>query len=158
MNPLFDPWGIKSFLDGFTAQTRRRGAHQYAAGAVIDVACVQPNRLFAAVVRDTQEYLVGFEYDAKARSWSSECACPKMYECKHAYAAMLALQANAQELSQATTRARVNDGAKLKSKLKTDAAPAREQMQPPLSPLSTALTEASGRKLNRAETDYVQRI
>jgi len=74
MNPLFAASEIQSFLNSFPFKSRRRGARQFATGAVIDVACVEPNRLFAAVVRDTQEYLVGFEYNASARSWSSECA------------------------------------------------------------------------------------
>src|SRR5438128_11287012 len=160
MNPLFATSEIQSFLDSFPYKSRRRGKQYFAGGAVIDAACVEPDREFAAVVCDGQEFEVTLDYDAKTRSWFAECTCPLMFDCKHAYAAMLALQADAPRLSSPAKPARDKSGAgpKAKSASKRAAAPAREEPQPPPSPLSTALTQALGRKLNRVEADYVRRI
>src|SRR5712671_1196861 len=99
MNPLFAPSVIQSFLDSFPAQTRRRGQRYFAEGAVIDKAGLSADNRFTAVVRGCEDYVVTLEYDAESRSWIAECTCPMEHECKHAYAAMLALRANSHRLS-----------------------------------------------------------
>src|SRR5947207_3782268 len=90
MNPLLDTANIQLFLDRFPNKTRRRGKHYFADGAVTRVACVEPGRTYSAVVRGSEDYELTFDYD-EAVGWSADCTCPMMEECKHAYAAMLAL-------------------------------------------------------------------
>jgi len=99
MNPLLATAEIQFFLQTFPSASRRRGKHYYQDGTVMQLACVEADRLYSAVVRGGEDYEVGFEYDPLTRSWSAECTCPVGSECKHIYAAMLALQANAAKLS-----------------------------------------------------------
>ena len=98
MNPLFAISEIQSFLGSFPSKSRRRGKHYFAANAVAEVICVKPDREYAALVSGGEDYEVAFEYDPDDHSWAAECTCPVTYECKHIYAAMLALQANAAKL------------------------------------------------------------
>ena len=158
MNPLLANSEIQSFLDGFAAKSRRRGKHYFEDGAVISVTCVEIDRKYAAVVHRGADYAVAASYDPEARRWSAACDCPVMRGCKHAYAAMLALQANASELSAPPTESDAKPGRRKKAKAKTAAVRLQEEPQPPASPLSAALGQALGRKLNPAEVDYVQRV
>ena len=107
------------------------------------------------MVRGGEDYEVIFEYDPDSQSWSAECTCPMVYDCKHSYAAMLALRTNPSKLSAPAPSGRAKSGAKPKGKSKNAVAPAREEPQPPPSPLSTALTQALGRRLDHAEINYV---
>ena len=158
MNPLLDDHGIQSFLNTFPSKSRRRGKHYFADRAVIQVACIEPDRKFAAVVRGSEDYGVTFDYDAGARSWSAECTCPVMEDCKHAYAAMLALKINALKLSAPSPVSSAKPDARKKTKVKPVAVTLREEPQPPPSALSTALTQRLGRKLNAAEGGYVRNV
>src|SRR6266404_542573 len=158
MNPLLATAEIQSFLDHFPNKSRRRGRHYFADGAVVEVVCLVPDRQFGAVVSGSQDYEVVFDYDAEARRWLAECTCPMSEDCKHAYAAMLALQANASKLAAPLPPASAKPGVKKKAKAKATILRLREEPQPPASALSTALTQALGRKLNRSEVDYVQRV
>ncbi len=158
MNPLLVPSEIQSFLDSFPSQSRRRGKHYYADRAVISVACVEPERKFKAVVRGSEDYEVTFEYDAADEPrWDAECTCPIMFECKHAYAAMLALSANATKLS-AAPPALNGKSSGSKKKTKTVEVTLKHERQPPASALSVAMSQALGRSLNREETWYVQLV
>src|SRR5439155_17761167 len=124
--------------------------------AVREVLCIKTDRQYAALVDGGQEYEVVFDYDPQTHCWSVECTCPVTFECKHAFAAMLALQANAAKLSVAEPV----PGAKpnRKGKEKHIALTLREEPQPPSSALVSALTQALGRKLARIEIDYIQQI
>src|SRR6266566_984653 len=158
MNPLLATSEIQSFLDHFPNKSRRRGKHYFADGAVVRVACIEPDRQFLAVVSGSRDYEEAFEYEAEARCWLAECTCPMSEDCKHAYAAMLALQANASKLAAPPAVSGAKPGIKKKAKGKTAIVQLREEPQPPASALSTALTQALGRKLDRLEVDYVQRV
>src|SRR5437660_6051262 len=99
MNPLLLSSEIQSFLESFPSKSRRRGRHYFADQAVREVLCIKTDRQYAALVDGGQEYEVVFDYDPQTHCWSVECTCPVTFECKHAFAAMLALQANAAKLS-----------------------------------------------------------
>ena len=156
MNPLFSTAEIQSYLDRFPKQSRRRGHHYYRDHAVAQVSCVEADRKYAAVVSGSEDYELTFEYDAEAHQWEAECTCPVSFECKHIFAAMLALQANAAKLAAPQPVPSAKPGRK-KTKAQPVAVQLREEPQPPASPLATALTRALGRKLEPAEADYVQR-
>lgn len=151
MNPLLNDAAIELFLNSFPSKSRRRGKHYYTDHAVLEMSCLEQDRKYEALVRGSKDYQVVLEYDAAA-GWDAECTCPLGFECKHAFAAMLALRANAGLLSSPA-----NANSKRK-KAKQTVKVVREEPQPPASPLCTALTRAIGRKLNREEVDYVQRI
>jgi len=155
MNPLFAISEIQSFLGSFPSKSRRRGKHYFAANAVAEVICVKPDREYAALVSGGEDYEVAFEYDPEDHSWAAECTCPVTYECKHIYAAMLALQANAAKLCESKL---ANGKSSRKARQKPATVTLRSAPQPPASPLSTALTQSLGRMLDRTEVDYVQRI
>lgn len=158
MNPLLNSTKVQSFLDSFPSKSRRRGKHYFADGAVLDVMCVEPDRKFSAVVRGNDDYAVTFDFNVETNSWSSQCTCPMVRDCKHGYAGMLALRANAPKLSSAPAAPKANAGAKRKKKAEVKPVAVRAEPQPPPSPLAMAVTEALGRKLVRNETDYVQRV
>ena len=61
MNPLLAASEIQSFLDHFPNKSRRRGKHYFADGAVVRVACIEPDRQFLAVVSGSRDYEVAFE-------------------------------------------------------------------------------------------------
>ena len=156
MNPLLATAEIQEFLEAFPSASRRRGKHYYQDGTVMQLACVEADRLYSAVVRGGEDYEVSFDYDAVTRSWEAECTCPVGFECKHAFAAMLALQANAAKLSAPAPVAPVKRSRK--KKVEPTVVTLRETPQPPPSPLFTALRQALGRSLAEAEVDYVQRV
>jgi len=85
--------GIERFLALVSVQTRQRGRDYFAAGQVLELKCVEPDYLYAAVVRGGADYEVGLEF--ADRVWVSKCSCPMHYDCKHTVAAMLDLQRRA---------------------------------------------------------------
>lgn len=151
MNPLLNSASIESFLNSFPSQSRRRGKHYYADGAVVEVSCLEQDVRYGAVVRGSEDYQVEVDYDP-VDGWYAECTCPEEYECKHIYAAVLALRVNAARLSAPAPKTK--GGRKAKQPVKV----IREEPQPPASALTSAMTGALGRKLDREEVDYVQRI
>ena len=54
--------GIERFLAIVPAQTRKRGLHYQAGGMVVTFECVEPDHLYAAVVRGGEDYEVGLEF------------------------------------------------------------------------------------------------
>ncbi|HET7626085.1 MAG TPA: hypothetical protein VFM25_12550, partial [Verrucomicrobiae bacterium] len=64
--------GIERFLDVIPAQTRKRGRDYQANGHVIELECVEPDHLFAAIVRGSKDYRVGLEYSEN--HWFSDCS------------------------------------------------------------------------------------
>ena len=154
MNPLLITSEIQRYLDNFPSQSRRRGKRYYADGAVLEVTCIEPDCRFAAVVRGRADYEVSFEYDPEQQSWLEECTCPMGYDCKHAYAAMLALQGQAAALSAPAPVAK----GKRSRKPKTKSITLQERPQPPTTALTAALTQALGRKPQDVEADFVRLI
>jgi hypothetical protein len=78
--------GIERFLALLPAQTRQRGRSYHASGNVLEFECVEPDHLYAAVVRGGEDYEVGLEFSES--EWASDCSCPMQYDCKHVVAAM----------------------------------------------------------------------
>ena len=156
MNPLLATAEIQAFLESFPSAIRRRGKHYYQNGTVTELACLEPDRQYSAVVCGSAEYEVGFDYDPETHSWSAECTCPVGYECKHAYAAMLALRANAATISAPRPAAPAKRSGRKKAGPTT--VTLREAPQPPTSSLSTRLRQALGRSLSHAEAEYVRRV
>ena len=85
---------IERFLELVPVQTRQRGRGCHASGNVLELECVEPDHLYAAVVRGGEDYEVGLEFADK--EWASDCSCPMQYDCKHVVAAMLELRQRAQ--------------------------------------------------------------
>ena len=154
MNPLLDESGIQTFLRSFPSASRRRGQQYFANRAVEEVSCVIPDAQYLARVRGTEDYVVEFEYDQDNQTWYAECSCFIGYECKHAYAGMLALKLNAANLTGFTGN---ENGRRKKQKVKTVTLE-RETPQPTPSPLATALAQGLNRKLSQRETDYVRML
>jgi SNF2-related domain/Helicase conserved C-terminal domain/SWIM zinc finger len=154
MNPLLATADIQVFLDSFPSASRRRGKFYYQDGMVTELACVEPGSIYAAAVLGSQAYGVSFEYDAETHSWSAECNCPVGFQCKHAYAAMLALRANAASLSASAATV----STQLPRKVQPATGTVREAPQPPASALVTALRQALGRSLRADESHYVQQV
>ncbi len=161
MNPLLVNAEIQAFLDRLPSASRRRGTRHYQDGRVMEVECVEVDRLYSAIVSGgaeygSAEYGVEFEYDPETHLWSAACACPERAACKHVYAAMLALRANAPSLSAPQPAAPRRRGGRKKAQPVT--LTLREPPQPPASALYNALRQALGRALNQAEAEYVLQV
>ena len=85
--------GIGRFLALVPVGTRQRGRDYFTGGNVLELKCVEPDHLYAAVVRGGEDYEVGLEFADQV--WVSKCSCPMQYDCKHTVAAMLELQRRA---------------------------------------------------------------
>ena len=159
MNPLLATPAILSFLDSFSSRDRRRGKHCFLDHAVLKTSCLKADQQYLAIVRGSQDYRVAFEYNGEKQSWSATCSCPTGLMCKHVYAGMLALQANAAALAApaANGKAAGNSGATRKRKPKAEPSPAPQLVQPPPTALCMALTQALGRSLNEFEAEMVRR-
>ncbi|PWU12425.1 MAG: hypothetical protein C5B50_21470 [Verrucomicrobia bacterium] len=155
---MFSPSEIQSFLDSFPHKTQRRGRHYFRDNAVIEVACLESGRSYSAVVRGDEDYEVQLDYDPETRAWLGDCTCPVVEECKHVYAAMLALQANAARLMTPQTVPASKASRSNQPTSKIIPLVLRTEPQPPASPLCAALSQSLGRKLERAEADYVRAI
>ena len=158
MNPLLANAEIQAFLDNLPSASRRRGRHHYEDGRVMELECVETDRSYSAVVSGgseygSAEYEVEFEYDPEDHCWSAECTCPEGAACKHVYAAMLALRANASSLSAPQPAAPGRRRGRKKAQPVT--LTLRQPPQPPASQLSNGLRQALGRVLNEAEAGYV---
>jgi hypothetical protein len=156
MNPLLVTTEIESFLHSFPSKNGRRGKNIYESGWVFEVSCIESDRRFKAMVEGMEDNAVTFDYDAARRMWSVQCTCSESTRCKHAYAGMLALQANATKLSAPTPAPKAKSGRGKKTK--QPVAKVVEGPQMPSTAVSKALTLALGRNLDRAEVEYVQRI
>ena len=139
--------GIRQFVAQVPARARRRGRDYFVRGSVLELECLDPDRLFSAVVQGSEDYQVGLEYADGA--WVAECTCPIGYDCKHAVAALLELQ------RRATTGGTPAVSAAGSAKLPR---PAPRLAQPPDSPLHRRLVEQLGRDLRSAETALVRSL
>ncbi|MGD1086904.1 MAG: SWIM zinc finger family protein, partial [Verrucomicrobiota bacterium] len=137
--------GIERFLELLPVETRRRGLGYHTGGNVHQLECVEPDRLYTAVVRGSWDYEVELEFAGNV--WVSKCSCPMQYDCKHAVAAILEL------------RQRATGGAGAPSSLtqKRNRQPPRA-MEPPRLPLHLRLVENLGRELRPDEEAFVGRI
>jgi hypothetical protein len=138
--------GIERFLALVPAQTRKRGRAYHAQGAVLEFECLEPDHLYVAVVRGGEDYEVGLEF--VDHEWVSECSCPMSYDCKHAVAALLALQQQA-TMNGEKTAATIVPVPKPKP---------RGVPQPPHSPLYDRLVEQLGRELLMDEAALVRQM
>ncbi len=137
--------GITRFLAMVPAQTRARGRSYLADGRVRELECVEPDRLYSAMVRGGENYTVGLEF--ADRVWASKCSCPMQYDCKHVVAAMLELQQRAVTEQQKSGEFLT---APKKKKL------SRGGPQPPPSPLCVRLQNHLDRDLNPAESHFIR--
>jgi len=136
---------VDQFLALLPAKTRTRGRSYHARGSVLELECVEPDHLYAAVVRGGDDYDVGLEF-AGDDGWLGECSCPMEYDCKHVVAAMLELRQRA--LTEAA-------GPTIPASKKK---PPRGVTQPPRSPLYDRLVKNLRRELRSDEATYVRRI
>src|SRR6266496_6178116 len=119
---------IQRFLDLLPARTRQRGHGYFARGDVLELECVEPDRLYAAVVRGGQDYQVGLEF--ADREWAAECSCPIGVDCKHIVAAMLELRKRASANGKLPASARNRIAAAAKARWQKIKSPPRVS-QPP---------------------------
>ena len=138
--------GIDRFLALAPAQTRKRGRAYHAQGAVLELECVEPDHLYIAVVRGSEDYEVGLEF--ADQEWASECSCPMGCDCKHAVAALLELR----------QRATANGEKSVASLIPPKNKPPRGVPQPPRSPLYDRLVEHLGRELMMDEAALVRKM
>lgn len=139
--------GIERFLAMVSAKTRQRGRGYFHCGAVLKFDCVEPDRLYKAVVRGGEDYKVSLQFEDQV--WSADCSCPMQYDCKHAVAAMLKLQTSASENGEKTSA----DIILLPSNRTVEKNP-----QPPPSPLYDRLKEQLGRELIGVEARFIRTV
>jgi hypothetical protein len=139
---------IERFLELVPVQTRQRGRDYHACGNVLELECVEPDHLYAAVVRGGEDYEVGLEF--ADHEWASDCSCPMQYDCKHVVAAMLELRRRALADASGSPAATFIQAPKNK--------PPRDIPGPPRSPLYNRLVENLGRQLRSGEIAFVQRV
>lgn len=92
-NPLqlVDPNEAKAFLKDFPKVIRNRGEDYHRRGAVEEITVEIPGESYEVVVRGEETYYVYIFY-ADSETWMADCSCPYEFgNCKHAYAAMMAL-------------------------------------------------------------------
>ncbi len=123
-------------------KTVLRGSRYLDQGSVLQLECVEPD-IYVATIRGGdrfggEDYEVELEYFESA--WLTDCTCPKGVNCKHAAAALLALERQAATGTEkhATTK------------------PARASG--PRSPLREKLLENLGRKLRDDEETFVRHV
>src|SRR6266516_3063962 len=73
--------GIEQFLDSTPPKTIKRGRGYFARGHVLELECVEPDRLYTAVVRGGEAYAVGLEF--ADGEWAAECSCAAGADCNH---------------------------------------------------------------------------
>ena len=108
----FDLDASQRYLKTFDSRTRKKGESYFRSGAVSDVECEEPGRIYAATVQGSEPYRVLLDYDD---GWDAECSCPVGYECKHVYATvkqLLAERAAAAVVELSGTAARVSPSPK----------------------------------------------
>jgi SNF2-related domain/Helicase conserved C-terminal domain/SWIM zinc finger len=81
--------GLQRFLNSMGFHALDRGRHYSSRGSVLELDCVEPDRLYSASVRGERVYEVQLEF-ANGK-WEADCSCPVGARCKHIAAAMLAL-------------------------------------------------------------------
>lgn len=117
----------------------------HTAGAVLELECVDESGAYAAVVRGGNDYEVSLQFADHV--WESSCSCPMQYDCKHAVAAMLALQERAvnQARRQTASAAKPRKGKPV-------------YFQPSESPVYKALVRDLGRPLTQREGDFIRKL
>lgn len=126
-------------LDSFPRASLKRGRAYFAAGAVLELECIEADREYVTVVQGGETYEVFLVY--KYNSWNSACSCPMQFDCKYCVAALLELQARA--------------NGNRKEPPATAKSP--KAARPPGSPLYARLVESVGRP-GAAEAAFVKRI
>lgn len=146
--------GIERSLESVPPKTLKRGRGYFMRGNVLNLRCVEPNRLYTAVVRGGQEYKVALQYDEG--DWVGQCACPVGIECKHIVAAMLEMQ------NQTAANGRLpvpgNGQAMMAGDVRLPKAKPNGVPQPPCTPLCAKLLENLGRELRADEASFVRRV
>jgi hypothetical protein len=84
-----DRRAAKAFLQSFDSPTQTRGKQAHANGAIRNLSCAVAGSHYTAKAHGSQIYDTSLFYEDGY--WESECSCPVGIDCKHAYAAMLAL-------------------------------------------------------------------
>jgi hypothetical protein len=150
-NSALSHQAVADYLGVFDSRTARRGRHYYADKAVLEIGVEEPGAVYKALVRGGDDYEVTLEYSNGDGGWEAFCTCPMAYDCKHAYAAILALQANAGNLQAWAPNKRKPGRATRKNII-----PADFSAQLPSSPLADLIKKGLGRKLSQAECEYVR--
>lgn len=151
-NPLQDAASIKRYLAEFDRTTAERGKYYFKVNAVLRLGCEQPGECYFATVRGGADYEVTIFFEGD--EWDGECTCPMGYDCKHIYAAMLALQQNAAHFPPAALDpGRQPAASNAKKQPKSPSAAAASE-----SPLVARVTEALGRRPNAMETAYLRQV
>src|SRR5947207_15490226 len=88
---LYDVAAAQRFLNDFAKGMRTRGKALYAHGAVRHLDGEPDGTSFTAKVQANRVYSVTLLYDEEG--WDSDCSCPALFECYHAYGPMTALLA-----------------------------------------------------------------
>src|SRR5581483_572930 len=140
--------GIQEFLALAPSNALRRGRQYFANGAVLELNCVEPDHLFAAVVRGGEDYDVGLDFAHGA--WAAECSCPVGEDCKHIVAALLAWQARGPD------RGKIGGAAEERFRQPRGASKGGAVAQPPRSPLRDKLTAHLGRGLRAEEGRFIR--
>lgn len=134
---------LRKAIDGFDVRDRDRGWRYYRQGRVKALRLAEHGSVLEAEVVGSEPYSVTWTY-APAEGWTCDCTCPVGDQCKHAYAAALAV------LSDDPISAEVPDNS----------------AQPPsMAPVDTdqaalvqLLEERHGRRLTKSEHGFVRNL
>lgn len=141
----FEAAAAQQFLKELPPETRRRGEQMQAEGIIQDLRCVQPGVEYIADVQDGTLLQTTLSFDRETGAWWEACSCAAGGGCEHAAGMMNALLA---EHSAASVR-NLSAG---KRKRKVEEPPAASGA------LARQATEALGRELSRAESEFVRKV
>ena len=146
-NPLRDHAAVSAYIVSVGKTTARQGRQLFLAGAVLDFRCESIGSTYSATVLNKEEHDVGLLYTDG--SWTGDCSCPLVGDCRHCVAALLALQQAAASFDEIVA-----------SPAAFKAQPAPQSVAPkipptsPLYPLADRLAATLERKLTHQEITY----
>ena len=92
------------FLRGLPPATQKRGEDYFARGLVRRVREIPGESGFQAEVRGTETYLTEVIFDPTETAWYGLCSCPVEEDCKHAYALLRSVLAEAGKAAPAAAK------------------------------------------------------
>jgi hypothetical protein len=147
---ILEPQDARDYLDAFDGLTRIKGEAYFRQQRVESLTCLEPGRHYSAAVRGSRGYVVALHFD-ESEGWQGNCSCPMAADCKHVYAAMKFLLAEASVAS-------VRDLSAGRQPRVTKVGFTRKPDPLEDSPLAKALIAALRRPLNPQEAAYVRKV
>lgn len=146
----FDAERAWTYLKKFDGATRRRGENCFQKGGVTMLQAKPYG--FRATVQGTQAHTVDLFVD-ESEGWAGECTCTREVDCEHVYALMKTVIA---EHSLAAVRG--FSAGTLSPRGKGPLSDQARRGQPQAGGFAREVASALGRRLTKAETDYLRKV